>query len=127
MARKKAPEIDWRERVRADVAALPARRVTDRPSSIKAQTDFLIGGYGLVLQAAKARRVSLPAYIRRAAYAMACCDLGIPLAEVLQRDPRMSRETGLSISDPQGDKFGPWEIEKLVGEEGDDESGTAGR
>lgn len=97
----------------ADIDALPARRTSRKPGAVKAQTDFLDSAFDIVVQAALDRRVSIPAYLRRSAYAMACFDLEIPLSEVLARDPRMARNTGLSVPDPDGTRFGSWEIEKL--------------
>lgn len=110
--------------VHAAINALPARRGTDRPDSIVATTDLLPGAYGIVLQAAKERRMSTTAYLRRAALAMACHDLGIPFSDAMDRDPRVTRETGFAVNDPQGTKFGLWEIETLVGEVENDADGT---
>lgn len=107
-------EEERRASILADIDALPPRRTGKRPDIVKVQTDFLEEGHQIVLEAAKDRRVSLPAYIRRAAYAMACQDLGIPLQAALDRDPRMARDTGLSVPDPTGERFGQWEIEGLV-------------
>lgn len=103
--------------LKAAIDALPARRVSQATDAIKSQTDFIFGAYGIVVEAARGRRLSVAAYIRRAAYAMACHDLGIPLSEALERDPRMARETGFAVADPDGTKFGRWEIAALVGEE----------
>lgn len=100
----------------ADIDALPATRRNRRRDIIPSDTDFLPRAYGVVLEAARVRRLSLAAYIRRAVYAMACHDLNLPLSEVLEIDPRMSRETGFPVDDPEGRKFGPWEIEKLKGQ-----------
>ena len=97
----------------ADIDALPARRSSLRLEAIKVQTDFIDSAYDIVVQAASDRRISIPAYLRRAAYAMACFDLEIPLSEALARDPRMARNTGLSVPDPEGTRFGSWEIEKV--------------
>ena len=47
---------------------------------------------------------------------MAAHDLQIPLTHLLERDPRMARDTGFSVPDPDGTRFGFWEIERLVGE-----------
>lgn len=76
----------------------------------------------LVLKAAAARRMNLSAYLRRAGYAMACHDLGIPLSEVLAMDPFVSRENGRRMRDAEGTKFGRWEIGSLVGEDLDGQS-----
>lgn len=120
MARRKEGVTDWRARMLADVAALPARTASyDHPDAIAVPVDFLMGPHGMLLGAARRRRVSVVAYVRRAAYAMVAHDLGIPLTELTLRDPRMSRETGFGVRDPEATKFGEWEIASLVGE-GDD-------
>lgn len=102
-----------RDSLLAAIAALPEARTSDRPEVIKAHTDFLPGAFGIVVEAAKDRKMSLAAYIRRAAYAMACHDLELPLSDAITRDPRVTRETGYPIDDPDGVKFGPWEIDSL--------------
>lgn len=104
---------DWRDSVRASVADLP--RTTDRATAV--QVDFLPGAHGIVIEAAKARRVAVASYIRRAALAMACHDLGIPFSDALERDARISNLMGAAIDDPDGVRFGAWEIERLLGEE----------
>ena len=104
----------WRESIAAAIDGLPTAQQRRRPNVTPVSTDFLPGGLGVIVKAAKARRLSLSAYVRRAAYAMAARDLGLPLVDVLARDPRMSRDTGFSVDDPDGTKFGPWEIEGLV-------------
>lgn len=115
MARR-APGLSPEDRVKsllADIEALPARRTGKRADIVKVQTDFVDSGHEIIVQAALDRRISIPAYVRRAAYAMACHDLDIPLSTALERDPRMARNTGLSVPDPAGNRFGPWEIESL--------------
>jgi hypothetical protein len=79
-------------------------------------TDLLPGALGLVQEAARVRRLSTAAYLRRCALAMACHDLDIPFSDALARDSRLSRETGFAVDDPDGTKFGRWEIERLVGD-----------
>lgn len=76
----------------------------------------------VVLKAASARRLSISAYMRRAAYAMACHDLGLPFAAILEIDPFVSRENGRRMRDAGGTKFGQWEIDRLVGEVPDERS-----
>lgn len=121
MGRRKEGVTDWRERMRADIAALPARDIGyDHPDAIAVPVDFLMGPHGMLLGAARRRRVSVVAYVRRATYAMVAKDLGIPLAELTRRDPRMSRETGFGIRDPEATKFPGWEIEALAGDDNDE-------
>lgn len=109
--------IDWRASTLADVDALPASRTPRRDELVGATTDFRVGAYGAVLEAARGRKVTLAAYIRRAAYAMAAHDLGIGLQELTTRDERMANARGFSVADPDGDRFGEWEIDLLRGEE----------
>lgn len=102
----------------AAIAGLPQSRSGDKPGSTKVTFDTMDAAYSVVLQAAKARRMSVAAYARRAAMAMAAHDLHLPLTEVVERDPRISRENGFTLDVPL-DKptFGLWEIERLIGEE----------
>jgi hypothetical protein len=103
----KGPQIDPREVLRAEIAALPGRKGS-RGTTVA--VDFRSGAYGALIAAAKARRMSVPAYIRRAAYAMAAHDLGIDVRDLFVRDPRVSRET----------KFGSWAITGLAGKDSAD-------
>ena len=107
--------VDWRATLKAEVADLPLSTTSSVAEAIPCTLDFLPGAYGVVQAAARARRTSVAAFTRRAAYAMAAHDLGLPLADLMARDPRMVRETGRPIADPEGRKFGTWEIEKLMG------------
>lgn len=113
------------EVLRAEIAALPRVKTSRRATTVTVATDYRLGAYGIVIEAAKARRMSVATYIRRAAYAMACHDLGVPLSDALTRDPRVARETGVAFSDPEGTRFGEWEIARLYGEEVDREHGPA--
>jgi len=97
----------------AAIDALPVTKGKLRGDLIPASTDFRRGAFGIVIQAARERRMSVGAFMRRAAYAFACHDLEIPLSEALTLDPRVTRETGFALEDPDGVKFGPWEIESL--------------
>lgn len=106
----------------ADIDALPRSRRNDRPGTVRVDTDLMISVYSIVREAAKVRRITVAAYMRRAAMAMACHDLGLDLSEALTRDPRVSRDTGFATTDPEGTIFGPWEIERLRGE--DDGTGS---
>lgn len=113
--------LDPRATLRAEIDALPSARRSRRPSATSITTDFLPGAYGAVLEASRVRRMSLQAYLRRAALAFAAHDLGIPVTDLLERDPRVARETGFSVEDEAGTRFGSWEIGSLVGEVRDDE------
>ncbi len=115
MPDKRTPE-DRKRSVLAALAALPSSGTGDLVQNC---VDYRIGAWGILLQAARARRMSVAAYVRRSALAMASHDLGIPITEAFARDSRVTRETGYSVDDPAGTKFGLWEIERLVGEDGD--------
>lgn len=108
---------DWRDIARADIDALPQSRRPREADLVKASTDFRLGAVSAVQQAAAARGVTLSAFIRRAAYAMAAHDLGIGITELTSRDDRMANASGVSMPDPRGDRFGEWEIERLRGED----------
>lgn len=116
MSPRRAPKIDPRETLRAEIAALPARKTSDPAMSTAISVDMLRPAYAIVIEAAKARRMSVPAYIRRAAYAFAAHDLEIDLLDVLARDPRLTRDSGFPIVDPEGTKLGVWKIAGLTGE-----------
>lgn len=100
----------WRDALAADVDALPIRRRDRRGAVTDHEVDFLQGAYSAVVRAAAGRRMSIPAYVRRATYALAALDLGIDVHDLLERDPRCARDTGLRIDDPAGVKFGSWEV-----------------
>lgn len=127
MTRNKRSKIDPRETLRAEIAALPARRASDPVHATAVSVDMLRPAYALVIEAAKARRMSVPAYLRRAAYAFAAHDLQIPLVSVLERDPRLTRDSGFPLKDATGTLLGPWEIASLSEAEGErvDSAGTA--
>lgn len=114
--RKRNPE-DRRASLLAAINALPSSGHGGKALLGRTEVDFMVGAYSIIREAARLRRVSVPAFIRRAAYAMACYDLGMPLSDALERDPRMARENGFAIDDPEGLRFGVWEIAQLIGEE----------
>lgn len=116
MSARRNPGLSLEERrasLLADIEALPARRSGKREDLIQVQGDFLDSTYGIVAEAARERRMAVASYMRRAAYAMACHDLDLPLSDAFKRDPRVTRETGFGVLDPEGVKFGDWEIESL--------------
>ena len=106
---------EWIDSMLASVNELPEPRGTRPKNAFTVSADFLPGASGAILKAAAARRLSPTSYVRRAALALAAHDLGIPLTEILQRDPRMARPTGHPVPDPHGDRFGPWCITGLTG------------
>lgn len=109
-------KVDWRDVVRADVNSMPPS-VSDRNGLNKITTDFRFAAYGIIAGAARMRRMSLASYLRRAGLAMAAYDLGIELKALLEIDPRVARETGFVVSDPDGTLFGRWEIRALETDE----------
>lgn len=113
---------DRKASILAAINGLPASRRGGPSDTVRTVANFTLGAWGMVLEASKARRLSTVAYIRRATLAMAAHDLEVPFAEALALDPRVARESGLSILDPDGVKFGLWEIERLVGEVDDAEA-----
>jgi hypothetical protein len=93
----------------ADIDALPrAAR-----SRVEVRFEIPESTMSIILAAARGRRLSAFTYVKRAAYAMACFDLGLPVLDALQRDPTVARENGFSVSDPGGVKFGQWQIAAL--------------
>lgn len=118
MSRKRGPAMSREDRLaslEADIDALPRTRRSERVNAVRMDVDFLLAPYSIIRAAAHERRLSVTAYVRRATYAMACHDLGIPLSEALTRDPRVARENGFGVDDPEGTIFGSWEIERLRG------------
>jgi hypothetical protein len=120
MPRREADRATRDASLKAAINALPGVRGGDNPDTIQASTDFRTGSYTLVIEAARLRKMSVGGYLRRAAFAMACHDLGLPLSEALSRDPRATRENGFAAQDPEGTIFGLWEIERLIGEVDDE-------
>lgn len=106
---------DWAESILAELDAVP----TSSDGTFLTQVDCLSSAHAMVVKAARARRMSTAAYMRRAAYAMAANDLGVPVTAVLERDPRVSRETGVVFQDPKGVRFGSWQILGLAGDPDD--------
>lgn len=108
--------FDWRDVVRADLDALPTRseptRAARRPVSV-ALADPV---ESLLKQQAEKRGISRASYAKRATMALLALDLGIRLADLTRMDPRLVRETGYTIEDPEGAAFGPWELEGFAGE-----------
>lgn len=105
---------DWRDTVRADVDAL----LSDAPQ-VTRKYDTFAGNIepeamAFVHRAAQARRMSTASYFRRAVMAFAAHDAGIPFSEILEIDPRVTRETGFGVTDIDGTGFGPWEILELA-------------
>ena len=109
--------------MKAAINALPTSRTGKAQNLVKTQTDFRVGPFGAVVLAAQGRKMSLSSYMRRAIYAMAAHDLGLPVSDLISRDPRVARETGFAIDDPDGVKFGPWGISALIETGGDREPG----
>ena len=119
MARKDELGVsDWRARILANVEALPESQA-EGPKTVRANIPF--GPLGMVQRAARKRGVAISSYLKRSVYAMAAHDLGLPLSDFLARDSRISKHTNLGFDDPSGTRFGQWEIDRLVGEEDEDD------
>lgn len=103
----------WLESILADVAALPE---SAERSDVTQGTTMAPEVHKMLVKRARERRISPASYVRRATMAMLAVDLGIPFSDLLALDPRMTRETGYAVTDPDGTAFGPWEIESLVPE-----------
>ena len=102
--------LDWRAIVSADVDAIRP----DHDSGItKVIFDMRSPAHQIVERAAQARRMSVGAYSRRAAMAFAAYDAGIDVLELFAMDPRVTRETGVGMQDPDGTGFGDWRIAGL--------------
>lgn len=108
---------DWLATLRAEVNALPNSDTGPGDPVSAGQIDFIPGAYGAVMRAAGERRISVASFARRATYAMAAYDLRIPLQDLIDRDPRMTRNTGFAVPDPKMTRFGLWEIERLIGDQ----------
>ncbi len=100
---------------------IEASRVNKRPSRM-ISVNWNETLYGIVKQAAEARGISLSAYVRRAAAAMACYDLGLDFYTVM-KDERGTRGYGQRggradeiAESSQGRGFGLWEIQELADE-----------
>lgn len=117
MRRRSAPQIDPRAAIKARIDAIPAKAAAGESALVSQNVDFRRPTFGMLIEAAKLRRLSVQSYMRRAAYAFAAYDLGLPLSDALDRDPRVTRDTGHRLEDPTGTLFGPWEIEKLAGDD----------
>lgn len=106
--------MDWRRTVLADVDGLPTRRERKPGEFARASVELRTPAYDYVARAAQARSMSTAAYMRRAALAMAAHDAGIPVTDLFALEPRVTRETGFLVEDPEGTGFGSWQIEALA-------------
>ena len=118
MARKKGLLNDPERRkasIRAAIDALPMP--TDLSGDRTVSLSVPEATWVLLRRAAVEREISPAAYARRAMYAMVAHDLGVPVTLLLADDPSVARYTGAAILDPEGVKFGSWQIEGLVGDD----------
>lgn len=102
-----------RSSVKAAIAALPTSK---KPDVRHVSLEIPDSVWSYVHKAAVSREIQPGSYLRRAAYAMLAYDLGIPVTELFERDPGVTRYTGAKIQDPQGTKFGSWQIEEAQGD-----------
>lgn len=122
MSGRRSPRLTNADRAAsllADIDALPRSASGGPRGSVQINTDIMIDAYSIIRAAAEDRRLNVSTYIRRAAMSLACHDLGLPVSEAISRDPRVVRDTGFRTTDPEGTKFGLWEIERLRGEDDD--------
>lgn len=123
MRRSKADEAlreARKQSLLAAIGALPATRDNRGRDTVPVSAGMPLPTLSIVRQAARERRLTLSSYVKRAAYAFAAYDLGIPVTEVLGMDPRVTRETGHSLDDADGSRFGAWQVENLLGKEDQD-------
>ena len=99
---------DWRDKMIADILSLPEDAEMQRPFRVT----MLEPAAELVEQAAEARNLQVPTFLRRAGFAVAAHDLGISVRELTQLDPRINRKN-LVFRDPAGGRFGNWEIVRM--------------
>lgn len=100
---------DWR--VRVDMAV--ARALADKKPSYGAPgiTARFRGGAGqLIREAAKARGITISAFIRRSTLAMAAQVLEIDYDQAVAYDPRFQWLGEGVVEDDTGRLAGPWEI-----------------
>lgn len=108
---KREEQPDWKATLRAEIDALPSVGGAMRSEgSVTCSTDFLPGAWGAIVHAARGRKITTNSYVRRAALALAAYDLGIPVTDLFERDPRVAKFSGVPINDPSGLRFGVWGI-----------------
>ena len=104
----------WRERLLADVEALPLQTRRRGKHAGRLNIEITPGILPLLRRAAAARGVSPTSYIRRAMLSFIAHDLNRPLEAVLAHDPRVSGPGSTrAVADPEGKIGGSWEIEDL--------------
>lgn len=108
--RRNDPRLNWRETVKATINAMPPT-VSSTKDAHMINVRVPMAVLEALAEAAKGRRLSLNAFLKRSAYAMAAHDLGISVAEFLNADEYVSRDTGAPVKDLSGVTFGPWGID----------------
>lgn len=104
------PSHDWRTIVDSQLASKETR--TPRRSIAVNYPDSL---YSLILEAAKGRAMSMTAYQRRAALAVARYDLGFDWATELCDEPGIATFVGgRAATEYAGFGFGPWLITGML-------------
>lgn len=117
-----SPELSPEERRKSLLAAISSLPPSSNAGRRMFKTPIPEDAAILVGRAARGRRMTVESYLRRAAYAMAAHDLDIPVTDILEIDPSVTRRESVVVQDADGSRFGSWEIEGLV----EDESSTEG-
>ena len=108
------PEAEWWSALDGQMAQ-QERRATRRSIAVNYPPEL----YGYVSAAARARQMSMTAFQRRAALAIAQADLGFDWLRVMEHEPAISGfETGTLARRVAGLHFGAWHVLDL-GEYGD--------
>lgn len=108
---------DWRELVQSKLDK-PQDQARTNCIRTNATLDLIIN------RAARARNLSVTAYIRRAAVAVACADLGIDWDSAMADEPGFGlygERPGRAVIRPDGRGFGPWWVTGLAYHHPEDE------
>lgn len=104
------PEFnDWRDRVVDTV--IEDRRASRRTTGIVQPASFV----AIINRAARARDMTMGAFMRRSAIAVACHDLGLDWSEIMAEEPaiRNYNRSAASVTFTGGSGHGPWQIPRM--------------
>lgn len=108
---------DWRE--------LLASKLDKPPETARSTAFRTTPAIDRILnEAASRRHMSVSAYVRRAAVAIACRDLGLNWDEVMQDEPGFGiygERPGRAVIRPNGHGFGAWRVTGLETHHPDDQ------
>lgn len=105
------PEFgDWRDKVVDTV--IEDRRASRRTTGIVQPESFV----AIINRAARARDMTMGAFMRRAAMAVACHDLGLDWETVMAEEPaiRNYNRSHASVTFTGGSGHGPWQIRRMA-------------